>query len=165
MTLASGLDSEPRGPAKFVGFNSACSCACSPIGSRLPHSGISTGRSGDVCARPGTKQTVIPLHPASRRRARASGSCSELCWSANGPERRRGPPRRGASSPLRGRSLGRCGLHPEARFRQASSPAGRRDEQSAPVALIPAPALQEKTGFRFEREHVCGRPRALSRCG
>src|SRR5271165_3790399 len=30
---------------------------------------------------------------------------------------------------------------------------------------IGAPALQEKTGFQSEREHVCGRPRALRRCG
>ena len=65
---------------------------------------------------------------------------------------------------LRGRSLGRCGLHPEARFRQASSPACR-DEHSAPVAPIQALALQEKTGFRLEREHVCGRPRTLRHCG
>ena len=32
-------------------------------------------------------------------------------------------------------------------------------------ASIGAPALQEKTGFQSEREHVCGRPRALRRCG
>ena len=32
-------------------------------------------------------------------------------------------------------------------------------------ALEGAPALQEKTGFQSEREHVCGRPRALRRCG
>ena len=28
--------------------------------------------------------TLVPLQPADRRRARASGSSPELCWSANG---------------------------------------------------------------------------------
>ena len=37
--------------------------------------------------------------------------------------------------------------------------------QGAGQSRLGAPALQEKTGFQSEREHVCGRPRALRRCG
>ena len=50
--------------------------------------GISTGRFCDVCTSTGTKPsslgTLVPLQPADRRHARASGSNPELCWSANG---------------------------------------------------------------------------------
>src|SRR5271166_185818 len=69
-------------------FRDGCSCACSPIGSKPRHSGISTGRFCDVCTSTGTKPssrgTLVPLQPADRRHARASGSNPELCWSANG---------------------------------------------------------------------------------
>src|SRR5271165_5857043 len=50
------------------------------------HSGISTGRSCGVCASTGTHPSspLVPLQPAGRRRARASGSSPELYWSGNG---------------------------------------------------------------------------------
>jgi hypothetical protein len=52
-------------------FRDGCSCACSPIGSKPPHSGISTGRFCDVCTSTGTKPssrgTLAPLQPAGRR--------------------------------------------------------------------------------------------------
>ena len=44
-------------------FRDGCSCACSPIGSKPRHSGISTGRFCDVCTSTGTK-------PSSSRDAR-----------------------------------------------------------------------------------------------
>ena len=68
-------------------FPDGCSCACSPIGSKPRHSGISTGRFCDVCtsARDEAQDRgTLVLQPADRRHARASGSNPELCWSANG---------------------------------------------------------------------------------
>ena len=53
------------------------------------------------------------------------------------------------------RALGRDRGHDAA---QSQFAAGRRRRRQDELS-------QEKTGFQSEREHVCGRPRALRRCG
>ena len=42
---------------------------------------------------------------------------------------------------------------------------GQMPAARAVASRVTAPALQERTGFRSEKEHVCGRPHALRRCG
>ena len=41
-------------------------------------------RATSTGTKPSSRGTLVPLQPADRRRARASGSNPELCWSANG---------------------------------------------------------------------------------
>ena len=74
-------------------------------------------------------------------------------WPSSGP--------RGAPGACRG------WFHPHRATSRLRSPARDRPvvRCSSSVSSITALALEERTGFRSEKEHVCGRPHVLRRCG